>query len=1688
MNEFHPIALGAETTDVQANTLTRIANAVQYGLPAAGISGALSIANSFLTEEREFDIEQSVRKYDEQAGDYYKDNKSAVDMVGFVAGSILPASLGIKAVQLARSGTALGPVSRALGITASKKNEYLAKALQETAKDGGTVRSILSANRAKHLGWEVADQALLGTAAELAIVGAMNDSPVFDGDSISDFAWNIGLGAGVAGLVGGGLGSMVAKGILSTAGKEVQSQVRLADTVLDPERMGLKKGTETLLFAESIARLPTDFGDLPFNYRYDGKKISTTLETAGALKSAKDRAEQLAREQLAVKFTELAGGNAAVGQGYYELIKSGMKAARESGKSTDEIISLVSGYLNNVDKIGAIDLDQVALDARKFYVSKNVAEATDAKGILAGMFSRKRTPNTSKQAYVLADDVTADNLSIGFFEQLTVPDLKTAWLERPDLDAIRMPDGLLKINPRSEKILRVKELPYRVRQFVDLETGTVTPEITATFGDIIGAQGKWVAATADSIAAGGRTFAQPAHVPFNKLTSPLDASARFAWASHLSVQDFVKKIGTTINVDDLPVLDRLAELISEGKLPDDLKAKLRFVDGDIVSTLDDIPSVQALSEQKKHALLRESLATWGDKDGSVANSQVFAAKLNASRDWVEKSIESGHVVSDRVDDWAMRPTGDAMKPASVAVEWDMGAVPQMMPEDAFNMNMGPSHLVTKALTKEYQLLIRGHAGFNAQRSVLGEDFSNFRMAPKDLAKDADARGAGAGLFTSSNASYGEKARLWVQDTGKAVNLTAKKWRDATVEMLSPSINAIRDSADASAEFAMLTTALRKSEFRYTFDPQSPNRLISTEVAALAAKSKRSVDDILEEMIEPAGRPGHSLQVADPAVIRFLRDSTLRNGQRQDKFTTIMNAAGLTRELPDIPVIYVPPINTVKYPYHAFVRTKEKIGVASDVAMITARTEDQLRKLAAQVGDDFDVFFDKNTDLYFKAKGEYEYAATINESRVDSLLKRRGILSDFYPETRFENVMGDWLEWHAKQEEKLVRDAVQVGNRQAFSELRFLSENYRTVSESVARGIGSKFKSKVADPFGDYIKTALDISKQQEFPLLDSLNEFVDKLGVRAGDALEAIRRDNINGDTDMITAATRANEAAARFGLGMPYDVNKIDDFITANQRGERNIIKEGFQKANLFLATATLRLDFANSLVNIISTPIMLGTEMASIKRLVQEGSAEAGALKELMSVRAPDGTAVPSTTKLIGNAVNNFFGQDKAAHLRRYREIGAIKEVSQLYHDVLDDLSFRGDLNPSKWNAKVTAAVEKGAKLTGNTFAEDFTRFVSADVMRQLSDPLVAANKLSIKEQNAYISTFVNRVQGNYVTSQRPVVFQGTTGAAVSLFQTYAFNVLQQLTRHMQAGDKKTLAVFGGLQATVFGFNGLPFFDAVNTHLIGSMLANNPSHQDAYSVLPGFNKELGDWMLYGTASAFPLLSGSAPALYTRGDINPRHITILPTSPLDVPAVQAAGKLIGTVKEMAKNLMPGSGVPMEEALLKGMEHQGLNRPLAGLAQLLAGRSTTSKGALVSAASDMETTSALGALSERVVNFGGVSRLMGARPMDEAVALNALYRQKTYDALDKERLERLGEKVKTNLYGGKVPEQAELEDFMLRYTRAGGRIENFSQALQRWMRDANESVVNQMAEKLRSPYAAKLQTIMGGEPLPDYTN
>lgn len=1683
MNEFHPVILGAETTDLETSAFQDLSEGVKYGIPSALASGVISMYNSTvgtITGDK-VDIQEQITKYSENAGDYYAEHQQGVDIVGMVTTSLIPGTLAMKGVQMLRAGNGVGSVGKVLGFASSRKEQYLKAAIQEIGSTGGVVAKLGTANGLKYAAWETADQALLAAAFEVGVVATMHDSPVFSTDTFSDFAKNMAIGTVAGGAIGGAISTLMGRGILKSAAEAVQERARQVDVIFDADKLALSRGTQAYALAREIAMLPEVAKEVPFHFKLDGQVMDMSIKSEEALLKAKARAVKTAENSLAIKFTELAEGDATFGQAYYDLIQRGMSAAATLGKTGEEAMEVIHGYLQNVAKVGNINLDRYALDAKKFYIdTKPKGETAFEK--LKNTFTTERSKTTSKQAYRLVDEVTAADIKMADFASLGAKDLKEAFRANPGLDVIRLDDGRWSINPASEVIKKVTDTPYTVRKYTHLETGTISSETIPTFADIV-SKGD-IRVTDTSISAGARnSFVQPASIATNAIASPLEASARWAWAAKMEWPQLLRVSKGVIDVEDLPMMAQLHKLAPNAEALQKLKIK----EGDnLVPAYEYLNFGEALHGSRRDFLKSVLTPVPGAAEKSIPSTQHWAAFLGTSVEYVEGMIAGNFKLANMAPELlaANLDTASALVPKNVMVEWNFGVAKTLVPEEAYKLNMGPNHLAAKELTTQYQILIHKDIGTKAQEVALGEHMAVFRPAPDVKTGAVSSAGAGASTFGASNADYIKAAQLWVQDTGKAVALTAQRMRDAAIEMLSPAVNSIRSDPRAAAELGALTTALRKSPLRFRIvddvvDGEPVKRLVSRE-AAKAFDSGQF--DSLDEAIEFAQSQDnlvHDYPLRNQGVIDFLQTNIAQNDLRNSKLTTLHNAAGLNTHTARAGEIYVPPVNTQRYPFFAIVKPKKTVGLGSDVSMITARSADELRQYADSISDKFDIHYKADTDAYYRAKGEYDYQMTLNEGAINAQLHRSGILGDVMPETRAENVLTDWLEHTAKQEERLVRTAVQVGNRQFFSELSFLSESYRTVAESQARGLGAKLKSKIADPFNDYIKTALNISKQGEFPLLDSLNDFVDKLGFKAGEAIAAARSQATNG----YLPWNEAQKVMKEYGLGQGLDENL---YHIANGVYPSNVIKDTLAKGNMWLATTTLRLDFINPLINMISTPIMIGTEVSALKRIIGGDSKLAADFQAVMSVAGPGGRSMPSTVSLIAKGIDNFFGAEKATLIGRYKTIGAIKDVSQLYHEVLDDLKYTSGAFTSETTKRINAAVEKGAKITGNTFSEDFTRFISADVMRQISEPLVKAGKLTAKEQDSFISTFVNKVQGNYVTSQRPIIFQGTTGAAVSLFQTYAFNVLQQLTRHIENGDKRTLMIFAGLQSSLFGLNGLPFFDALNTHLVGSWLANNPQHNDSYNILPKFNKELGDWALYGSASAFPLFSSKAPALYTRGDINPRYLTILPNSFADIPLVQASLKMYDSVTGFAGNV--GRGTDISRAALQALEHQGWNRPLAGFAQALAGQATTSKGALVSAANELETTSKLMALQDRMIDFGGATRMLGARPMDESIALNNIYRNKSYEALDKERIDRLGYAVKSKLYGNQVPTEEEMQDFMLRYTRTGGRIENFQQSLQRWTRDANVSIINQTMARASTPSAMKLKMIMGGEGIDDYAN
>ena len=1666
------VVLAADTTDAQQGFFSRLNDAVFKGIPGAAISGALSVYNTFLDYggKEALDTADVIRRYDANWGDYYEDHKETADLVGFIGTSIIPGGVGIKGLKLLQSGRAEGAFARATGFAASRKDEYLQSALRELGKSGGTLTSDIAAAKRAQLTWATADNILTSTAAELMIAATMNNSPVLENQSAWDLTQNIAFGALFGGVVGGVLEHAAARGILKQAQTKIEGAKRTFDT-LDPLlNAGLTKSDEALNFIEQIVKLPDDYYNTNFSYRKPGssEQAALVLETADAFKATRGRTEKVAFDTLAKKFNELADGGEVTGQSFHTFILQKVQDARARGLSPDDVADEVRGYVQGVSKIQNLTEDALekAAQPKQFFVNESPTGFND-------LFSEVKGKTTGKQAYYLT---TEDPTKIRFASaRQGFENAQQAFDE--GYDAVITKAGKVSVNPKSEVIKRTPDAALSNKFFLDLESGKLSPEIVLTAADLM-KKGEDFTHFKDAVRIAGKLFKQEKSVASSVKDSALNASARFMWASKLDAKDFYKR---TIDAADFPLLERMAAL-PEIARHGDAAPLIKLVDGTTISFNDIVSPQHFVNQLKLEWLVRELGA-----EAKGYDIRHLAAHLNVERQWVEQAIEGNFAVSQKLTGSA-RQLEKYFQPQTVQLEWDM----QIQQAQQLAGPIGPGHQATVLLGHQYALMTRQSVQEDAVRAVFEADADRFMDLDQLLAREATSQGAGAKTFGASNADYGKRAELAVQETGKQVALLTQKNRDAAIGVMAPHINAIRADKQAGAELGVLTSALRRDARRYKLvkdlDSEGADtyRLVDREAYAMKDSEEFGGDlDAAIEYLQATATPGQKIrgeyQIKNAAVGRFLEEHTALNKARVEKRTVLMNATGVARKW-DADSVYVPPIDTNRYPHVAFVVNKNKIGLQTDVSVITGRNDEQLRQLASAVDGDYEVVFKSDIKRFKEAQGKYEYSMHLNESQVNSALERKGVLGDFFPETRGENVLEDFVNFHARAEEELIRTGVQVKNRQFFGELQWLSERWQDATTSTMGPRGFFFQKNVADPFRDYIKTALNISKRSEYPLLDSLNEFVDKVGTQAYKAIDSSIEKFKQSEGKDLVSLEQANKLLDDYGLGTPYKT--MEEYLVANERMPKNAIKVFFQKANLFLATATLRLDFANSLVNIISTPIMLGTELSAIKQAMGKNPELIGKLNELTSIKIPgQEAAVPSMTKLIGQAMGNFFGKDKQALLQRYKSNGDIKDVLSLYHEVLEDLSYMPNRDVAGWGSKINAAVEKGARITGNTFSEEFTRFISADVMRQLSDPVVAAGKMSVKEQNAYISSFVNRAQGNYISSQRPVLFQGTTGAAIGLFQTYAFNVLQQLFRHMENRNTKTLLTFAGLQTGVYGMNGLPFFDAINQHLIGNA-AGNTGHVDAYSALPMANKELGDWLLYGTASAFPLFGDKMPALYSRGDINPRHISIVPINPLDVPAIDASIKLVNSVKQFGSSV--AKGADLGNSMLFALEHHGWNRPLAGFAQLLAGQSTTSKGSLISAANDLETTSMLARIPERLVEFGGAARLMGAKPMDEAVALSTLYRSRAYEAVDRARIESLGQAVKTKLQSNQAPDAEELEDFMASYVKAGGRQETFSGAMQRWMKDANYSVVNQMADKLTTPSAKRMQIALGGEPIADY--
>jgi len=1158
-------------------------------------------------------------------------------------------------------------------------------------------------------------------------------------------------------------------------------------------------------------------------------------------------------------------------------------------------------------------------------------------------------------------------------------------------------------------------------------------------------------------------------------TAHLKSEARYIWASKL-----LKEIpdGAVIGRYDFPLLQRAYK---------DAKTGIKVVSDDGLEITDIVSKQQLfdlIKDAKEEAALELRLASTSKAKGAVRAEiadEAIPRIVDVRRSYWEVG-PSGNLEDDL---FAMQGDFDRyladMNARKRSLKTTEMKDPAFLPKYAKFVYEVPENLVATTphildamvhFAEQHRMFQEGAKRVTAK--ILGPTAEQLPDISARSLETVSRVNTGAGVFTSDAARYGSLGSDTSTIGAITRELETTRAKQLT-EAIAPSLTKLGGKVEAAFEFEAFNQKVSRSgqlwiEYAEETAEGTVNYMVTKRAAKLALDPETGVLDFDE--ISSVTALADIYRVKNTETAELIREHIRQTGARTSGHNEIAAQLGKTSNRD--PKVFRPiRPNLRDYQHFAFVRDETVTG-AGHMTMLHAASEKELQQLIDKVPPRYKVLTKTDVEKNKQYRGEYEYSRTLNENYIDSDLKNNGVFSNFFPKSDPQKIIDDVLQQHIRESNLLVKEAIRLRYEAPFAALEDMGRQYSKVESSRFASRSDLLENVSQNPFLNQIKTALNITKANEYPLLYSFNTQLDTAVSKAYSAI----RDSFIG-TKSPADLERVNAELDRYGMKPAYYDAALHAL--ANHSAPKGELTKFVRQANALLSQFTLGLDPLNALNNAIGSTMLRGTELKLITRAIAEGNtALAGDLAKLAKVATPGAPGeILSPTKLASNAISNYWKKDsRELAMAKYRDMGLIKSRADQLQMLVDDITLHGTESVSDLTRKMDTAyaraksmigdtLEKGEKLTQNVRAEEFNRFISANVMDQITSVAIKHGLMDDATARTYIRTFVNRVEGNIIASQRPLIFQGPIGQAVSLFQSYQFNLLQQLFRYVGEGRGKDLAMLAGLQSTLYGLQSMPAFQFMNVHIIGQM-SGNTEHRDTYDAVYGtVGRTAGDWILYGIPSNILQTN-----IYSRGDINPRHLTILPTTLQEIPLVQGWGKFLGSMYETSKRIAGGGAV--WESLLQGVEHNGISRPLAGFAQTLQALgpdgqvySTSSKGTIL--------------YQNDLMSLATLTRLAGGRPIDEAVVNDSMYRVKAYEAARRKDMAGLTETIKGTLIQGNQPSEEQIMQFAKQYAELGGKQKGFNKWMMDLYRSANTSQAEQIQGSLSNPFSYKVQLLMGGD-------
>lgn len=1510
-------------------------------------SGANSIYNSGVaagnwlgvTDAKENDLQKTLNSFDSDLGKYYGAHKEAVDLGGFLVGSFVPGTAGVKLLNVGqrmlggamKTGSVAATLAESTGLvlTAGKDGKTLAAVAGEALAQGNQVFSWTNTNVIRAVAAGVGQAALDGVAFEAMVQATMFRSPILEHQDFKDIGYNILTGAVLGGAIGGAFN---AAGVYGTVVKKIGE--------------------------EDFIRKPFTTLTSTANVRESDKIVLRAADIDFIPQTTEPRLLQMATKKIEAARNDIRSAVMTMGKDDKEI--AGMVADTFDGVSGDQIANMIGGA-TGFKRVGG----------------KLVAGLDEQVG-----FVKMHGVNG-------VGDVTFDTIDNG---------------------ALNLTTRLAAVRPGQIKTV--------VENFVNKQ-GFNEAKIWSPLK----------AATLDEI------------------------EARYIWAQ----KNAIYKNGMTIHEHDIPLL----EGAMQRNLPD---VTLVSENGTrYLSSADDIANtIVATKFEVSEALALVRPTGWEGgvrptAKSAVITSDELARAVNVDVRFIENESTASYMA--RQDAQAL---SDKTRLAAGKASVDLDYLPQhigVVYDSTRAAKINTDLTSTLVNVRAQQKIIQQKVDV-AFAQLTGEMEGRFPASFLPHVSEASRKGAGASLLASANSDPGTLGSI-VEYIGKSTSDLTQKLKTNTDNIVGSVSLRLRQDQAAAIEFSAINDLRNQTTVKYVINDDETG-LIAADIYKWRKKVAETGDKNTPAPELQAGAPAEIIfknPLAGEAVIADMQ----ANGYRVGHENALRKAEG-AEGTKDPSAFYGWRPNPQDMKFFAFVKDETIRGqAAGHTTMIHARDADYLEQMIEKINakGGYKVYTKDQTEAFYKARKEYEFDRTLHDNYIDSSLKSNGINSQFNPKTDPEAIVNEWLAHHSRKDTLLARDAVSTKYANEFAELSSMGDQFKGVASSAYKLTSSMVERTTKNPYNDYIKTALNISKMEEYPTLFNINDTLSK-------AVNGTVQKIIDTYETVKTTADlpRINQMLKEAGINHAY--GDAAELMLANHSAPKAYLANFVRSANSILAATFLRLDFLNPIVNAVSAQVLLGHETNKQTKALLRDINKAGVI-----VPGTEDTIL-SPFKLIAAANADFIsGNPEMKQLLSYH--GITSKYDDQMREMLDHLSLQGAENVPQMSTKLAKALEiskeltrVGGKVTGNDFAEYYNRYVAGHVAHQIAGARIEAGLMNADTLPSFVNTFVNRTQTNTLASQRPLLFQGPIGQAIGLFQSFQFNTMQQLFKGVAEGGAKDAAMMMGLQGTMFGLNGLPAFQAINQHIIGTA-SGNKDHVDAYSALYGAaGKTAGDWLMYGIPSN--LLQTN---LYSRGDINPRQLTVVPVNPADIVAVSAFGKFAGNIKETLTKMVSGGDV--WQTFLQGLEHNGLNRPLQGLAQTLqatgpAGKvfSTTGKGDI-------------GFVND-FMSLATLSRLAGGKPLDEALANDEVARSMVYKAADRARIKADTEVFRSHVVGdtnGYVTPAA-VNNYLVNYVHHGGDAETFNKNMLHVMTQVNTPKANQIIAALKGPYAERMKELMPG--------